>query len=156
MRGYTHLAFALAAASSIQVLAHRSALSLEVAVAGISALLPDIDHPDSLLGRKIKPISWLINKLLGHRTITHSLDFAIGLCVVVLLSSNFSYWAWMFVLGYMSHLILDSLTLSGIKLSMLRQNSTIGFKLVKTGGVEDTAIFIVCLLILSFLITKHA
>ncbi|ADQ45575.1 membrane-bound metal-dependent hydrolase [Caldicellulosiruptor kronotskyensis 2002] len=151
MRGYTHLAFALAAASSIQVLTHKDVLSLPVMVAGISALLPDIDHTDSLLGRKIKPISWLINKLLGHRTITHSLDFAIGLCVIILLTSKFSYWAWMFALGYITHLLLDSLTRTGIKLSMLRQNSTIGFKLVKTGGVVDTAIFIVCLLILSFL-----
>jgi inner membrane protein len=155
MRGYTHLAFALAAASSIETLQHRNIITLPVAVAGISALLPDIDHPESLLGRKIKPISWLINKLLGHRTITHSLDFAIGLCIVVLLSSNFAYWAWMFALGYISHLLLDSLTLSGIKLSIFRQDSTIGFRLVKTGGVLDTAIFIACLLILSFLITKH-
>lgn len=155
MRGYTHLAFALATASSIEILAHRNPLSLPVAVAGISALLPDIDHPDSLLGRKIKPISWLINKLLGHRTITHSLDFAIGLCIVVLLSSNFAYWAWMFVLGYISHLLLDSLTRTGIKLSMFQQNSTIGIKLVRTGGVVDTLIFLASLLVLSFLVTKH-
>lgn len=156
MRGYTHLAFALAAASSIQVLTHKDVLSLPVMVAGISALLPDIDHTDSLLGRKIKPISWLINKLFGHRTITHSLDFAIGLCIVVLLSSSFGYWAWMFVLGYMTHLLLDSLTKTGIKLSMFRHDSTIGFRVVKTGGIVDTAVFIVSLLILSFLITKHA
>lgn len=155
MRGYTHLAFAFAAASSIQVLTHKDVLSLPVAVAGISALLPDIDHPESLLGRKIKPISWLINKLLGHRTITHSLDFALGLCLVVLLSSNFSYWAWMFVLGYISHLLLDSLTRTGIKLSMFQQNSTIGIKLVRTSGVVDTLIFLASLLVLSFLVTKH-
>lgn len=154
MRGYTHLAFALVAASSIEVLAHRSAVALPVAVAGISALLPDIDHPESLLGRRIKPVSWLINKLFGHRTITHSLDFAIGLCIVVLLSSNYNHLAWMFALGYMSHLLLDSLTKTGLKLSMF-QNTTIGFKLVKTGGIVDTAIFIACLLALSFLVLKH-
>lgn len=154
MRGYTHLAFALAVASSIEVFHHKNITTLPVAVAGISALLPDIDHPESLLGRKIKPISWLVNKLFGHRTITHSLDFAVGLCLVVLLSSNFAYWAWMFALGYLSHLLLDSLTFSGIKLSMFRQK-TIGFRIVKTGGIVDTAIFIACLLILSFLITKH-
>jgi len=156
MRGYTHLAFALAAASGIEVLTHRDVISLPAAIAGISALLPDIDQPESLLGRKVKPISWLINRLFGHRTITHSLDFAVGLCIVVLLSSNFACWAWMFVLGYISHLLLDSLTLSGIKLSIFQQDSTIGFRVVKTGGVVDTAIFIVCLLILSFLVTKHA
>ncbi|ADQ41563.1 membrane-bound metal-dependent hydrolase [Caldicellulosiruptor acetigenus I77R1B] len=156
MRGYTHLAFALAVASSIETLQHRNIITLPVAVAGISALMPDIDHPDSMIGRKVKPVSWFINKLPGHRTITHSLDFAVGLCPVVLLSSNFSYWAWMFALGYVSHLLLDSLTLNGIKLSIFRQDSTIGFRLVRTGGVVDTAIFIACLLILSFLITKHA
>lgn len=100
MRGYTHLAFALAVASGIETLQHRNIITLPLLLAGISALLPDIDHPESLLGSKIKPISWLINKLLGHRTITHGLDFAVGLCLVVLLSSNFSYWAWMFALGY--------------------------------------------------------
>lgn len=155
MRGYTHLAFALAVASGIEVLTHRDVISLPAAIAGISALLPDIDHPDSQLGRKIKPVSWLINRLLGHRTITHNLDFASGLCIVVLLSSNFAYWAWMFVLGYISHLLLDSLTRTGIKLSMFQQNSTIGIKLVRTGGVVDTLIFLASLLVLSFLVTKH-
>ena len=37
----------------------------------LGSLMPDIDHPRSLLGRSFFPISKVINRRFGHRTITH-------------------------------------------------------------------------------------
>src|SRR5690606_11923332 len=47
-----------------------------------------------------------------HRTITHSLFMVIYLGMTVHLISP--EWMWVFVAGYLSHLIADALTVSGI------------------------------------------
>lgn len=75
----------------------------------------DIDYFDFMIGRKVKLVLWFINKLFGYRIIIYSFDFVVGFCLVVFLSLNFSYWVWMFVLGYVFYLLLDSLIFNGIK-----------------------------------------
>ena len=42
------------------------------------ALLPDTDTPKSLIGSLLRPISRLLERRIGHRTVTHSL-LALGL-----------------------------------------------------------------------------
>lgn len=81
------------------------------------AWLPDIDHPQSSVGRRFWPLSWLISKIFGHRGITHS---AIGASLVLygayyLLNGHFVVWLGL-ALGYVSHLIGDMLTVSGCPL----------------------------------------
>ena len=39
----------------------------------VGGLLPDIDHPDSKIGKMISPLSDFIISVVGHRTLTHSL-----------------------------------------------------------------------------------
>ncbi|MGL5330899.1 MAG: metal-dependent hydrolase [Peptostreptococcaceae bacterium] len=48
---------------------------LSIAATSLGSLLPDIDTPHSFLGRRIFPISWLINKVFHHRGIFHSIIF---------------------------------------------------------------------------------
>ncbi|MBT9252174.1 MAG: metal-dependent hydrolase [Brockia lithotrophica] len=43
------------------------------AAAGFAALLPDIDHPDSILGSRVRVASHIFQKVFGHRSFTHSL-----------------------------------------------------------------------------------
>ncbi len=38
---------------------------------GIGAVLPDIDEPNSSIGRRTLFISYFLNKMLGHRGLTH-------------------------------------------------------------------------------------
>nr|WP_082044038.1 metal-dependent hydrolase [Aeromonas sp. L_1B5_3] len=45
--------------------------SIPIALA--SALLPDLDHPKSLLGQQLPWISKPLSRLFGHRGFTHSL-----------------------------------------------------------------------------------
>jgi len=54
-----------------------------------AALLPDIDHPTSTLGRRIYPISKLISSIFGHRGLTHSL---IALFGVIYLLNHLDVW----------------------------------------------------------------
>ncbi|MEA5083734.1 MAG: metal-dependent hydrolase [Lachnospiraceae bacterium] len=71
----------------------------------IGGLLPDIDHPKSKFGRKIKPVSTIIFAMFGHRTFTHGLLFtAIIGCIVSVL--NVSMGTGLMV-GMISHIILD-------------------------------------------------
>jgi inner membrane protein len=105
-----------------------SALALPVALALVvlGSLLPDLDHDDGQLANArilgvplLKPLSWLIGALFGHRGATHS-ALALG-GLIALGELPFLPWAWAnlgFLLGwgYAFHLLADALTKSGIPL----------------------------------------
>lgn len=85
-----------------------------------ACLIPDVDHPQSWLGRKIKFISIPISRFFGHRSITHSI-FAIFLCIYLLNNSYLIMFCpydmlQAFIIGYISHIIADCLTPSGVPL----------------------------------------
>lgn len=105
-----------------------------IIVSACGGLIPDIDHPDSLLGRKIPIIPELLNVLFGHRTFTHSL---LGLAVTtIFLFSNDSLWGKAWAVGYGSHLLLDLLTTSGVPL-FWPVGKNFRFSLTTTGGFLD-------------------
>lgn len=88
-----------------------------LAVAAASALMPDVDHPKSWVGRRVRPLSTVLAGLLGHRGATHSLVAVIG-CVWLLASHGLprgvvAPWA----VGYLSHLAADMLTPGGLRLA---------------------------------------
>lgn len=114
-----------------------------VAVAGIGALLPDMDMPHAhaakLLGPVTKGIAWLINKLSiivfeatktgkdrqgrypGHRLLTHTALWGFlmgGGTLAGVLATPASAWAWWAALavmtGHFAHLWGDAITLGGI------------------------------------------
>lgn len=96
-----------------------------VASSYIGAFFPDIDQPNSTVGRKVKPISILINKLFGHRGLLHFPLF-------VALMIGTMYWCNQFIpeyaryiyklaciglcSGYVSHIILDMFNPAGVRL----------------------------------------
>jgi inner membrane protein len=93
----------------------------------IGTLLPDIDTPKSLLGHKIKPISSLINFFAGHRKMLHSLlGFFLFMFIALAISLITENIAFAFMLGYVSHLFLDSLTPQGVYLFYPLKNRTHG------------------------------
>ncbi|WP_369311476.1 metal-dependent hydrolase [Providencia rettgeri] len=119
-----HLLFSVASL----IMAHKLQVTPELAqgdwlhlVPGalLGALLPDIDHPSSLPGRLLRIFSLPISKLCGHRGFTHSL-----LAWLLLMLSCYQWippqWSiptdliQAFLLGYLSHLIADMLTPSGV------------------------------------------
>lgn len=94
------------------------AVSLDVMagflVVMLGAILPDIDHPESTVGRRVKVISYPIRLIFGHRGITHSL-FAVVLMMWLAVTVDNIWISWL-ALGYLLHLVGDYLTDSGIPL----------------------------------------
>jgi len=105
MKGYTHLAIGLGAG----LIMKDTLGTWGVIMTGLGSLLPDLDHPGSMLGRRIFGISALG---LKHRGWMHSL---VGLIVF---ASLFMVIDPKFVpgitLGYFLHLLADTLNPAGI------------------------------------------
>lgn len=115
----------------------------------ISALLPDIDIPNSKIGQKIKPISWFFNFMFGHRKIFHSLLFSfLFFMLLIILFENYIGAA--FFLGYCVHLVVDGITVRGIKPFY----PLFSFELsgpLKSGGTMDYFLFFLIILSIIFL-----
>lgn len=90
---------------------------LLIGVCVFASLLPDIDHPSTIIGRVIPFLSRWINERYGHRTITHSLLFVLVSTVVVSFINSFLLidgLVLVFFLGIFSHVLFDMMTVSGV------------------------------------------
>jgi inner membrane protein len=80
-----------------------------------AALLPDIDHPNSKISKKLFLISWILNFFLRHRGLTHSF-ICLGL---ILFGTTFFHSheiTYGILIGYGSHLLGDMSTTMGVPL----------------------------------------
>ncbi len=85
----------------------------------LTCLLPDIDHPKSFLGQRLKWISKPIARAFGHRGFTHSLLAVFALLATFYLKVPESWFIPAdalqgMVLGYLSHILADMLTPAGV------------------------------------------
>jgi inner membrane protein len=112
---------------------------LAIALSMAGALLPDIDHPSSWVGRRLSLISRPLAATMGHRGITHSF-------VAVIAGLVFLHWEGIrrasvdpLVVGYLSHLAADLLTTSGLRLAWpLAKRQAIG--ICRTGSFAEAVI----------------
>ena len=87
----------------------------------IGAVLPDIDHTRSWIGKFFYPLANWIDKRFGHRTVTHCLIFLISVTLICRLlehcfnSGNSTFTVILFF-SVLSHLLLDMATLHGVPL----------------------------------------
>ncbi|HHK8018407.1 metal-dependent hydrolase [Serratia marcescens] len=87
----------------------------------LTSLLPDIDHPKSVLGQRLRWIALPIARAFGHRGFTHSLLAIAGGMALFQLDVPRS---WpipadalhAMIIGYFSHLLADMLTPAGVPL----------------------------------------
>ena len=134
----THIVFSLAV---YFLLTHF--LNMPVFVLGFilfSTAFVDIDIKNSKFGNRwyFRPLQWITK----HRGFLHSLFFALLLSLVV---GSINLWAGFgFFVGYVSHLFLDCLTKSGIKLFWPFNYKIKGF--VKSGSIIEDVIFVLLLL----------
>jgi inner membrane protein len=94
----------------------------------LGALMPDIDWYKSILGKILFPISFIIYKIFGHRTITHSFlglllfNILLKYIITILIKTQYlnytitSYAHIHFSIGYLTHLFSDMLTYKGVPL----------------------------------------
>lgn len=107
--------------------------ALALAVTG--SLLPDIDHPGSWAGRKFKVVSVPLSALIGHRGLTHS-AIAVLACLGLLVALGGTWAPAPVVVGYLSHLLADSLTPSGVPL-LWPNPRRFTLNLCRTGSVTE-------------------
>jgi len=83
----------------------------------IASTLPDIDTAASYPGRLVPPASKFLERRFGHRTLTHSVAFIVGLALLLLPVKLVSADLFVCILaGYSSHPFLDTMTVHGVKL----------------------------------------
>ncbi|MBW3020557.1 metal-dependent hydrolase, partial [Candidatus Woesearchaeota archaeon] len=110
----------------------------------IGSFSPDIDHPKSKVGQWFKPIGWLFE----HRGFFHSIFPIIFLIIL----SNINPLFVPFMIGYLSHILIDMTTKQGILFVHPFINIRIsGF--IRTGSFLETIIFLVITLTNLILIT---
>lgn len=118
MRGTTHLTAGLwtglvvAQTHSLDGVSTWWVLQLSM----VGSLLPDIDHPQSIIGRRL-PVSWAFGK---HRTFTHSIVFVFmllfGLQKIAPIYHLSDVHIYALMAGYISHIVLDMMTPHGVAL----------------------------------------
>ena len=120
----------------------------------IGSLIPDIDNPKSTFGSKTFFTSNIINKMFGHRGITHApiilLIFSVGLLFVLNSFHMESYIPILYgyTIGYISHLLLDALTKAGIPLFYPISKKRFHLLNIKSGGIAERLIVVGIILLL--------
>ncbi|MGE6487536.1 metal-dependent hydrolase [Paenisporosarcina sp. NPDC076898] len=140
MTGKTHIIGGLTASLAYAQFTSYDPVLL-VGAGVIGALLPDICHGGSKIGRTFPLISKLINVIFGHRSFTHSLLFL--LIISLLLKSFVTNEAVTegILIGMVSHLVLDMMTRNGIKL-LFPFKIRVRFPLTtRTGGTVESLVF---------------
>ena len=136
----SHVVVGLAAWIAAAPLLHLSPVDpayLGLAVAG--SLLPDVDHPNSWIGRRSRPVSTAIAAALGHRGLTHSAVAVAGLVALLLHAGCRQAEVSALAVGYLSHLGADMLTPRGLRLAWPLKK-TWGLPLCRTGSPMEGVI----------------
>lgn len=153
-----HIPFAMACWWLYAIATRQPIEASTTMTAAVGGLLPDLDHPESALGRRIPVISVPLSALVGHRGMTHSL-LAVTVLLIALVAvttasalpfnsgtlsvlpggafNNFSQLVPALIIGYLSHILGDSMTPSGVPLFWPRKR-TYSFRLFKTWSWQET------------------
>jgi len=111
MLGRTHLLFSLFLSLLFLNVFFVKQSIFFVAIFVLGSIIPDIDESSSIIGRKLKFVSWFFS----HRGFFHSIFSAIIFSSLVLFLFGL-YYSLVFLTGFISHLFLDSLTKNGVSL----------------------------------------
>lgn len=149
MTGKTHMAIGTAVTAGILIQADaKSAVLMIGAMAGsmVGSLFPDIDTPQSTIGRKCLPVSVILNHMLGHRGVLHSPFFAGAagvmcyLLAVKIPVALITFFLQGMMIGWVMHLAADFLTKQGLPIFYPLSKKHYGIGIVTTGGILDYAV----------------
>jgi inner membrane protein len=150
MKGTTHILGGIAAAvvieSQFDILIQEPLIYYSAAVAG--ALIPDICHPKSMIGRRLPIFSRAFSRIFGHRSFSHSLLFMV-LLFIITEQFHFAGAASIqagLLIGVASHILLDGMTAQGVKLLYPIKMNIRTPLYVRTGSKIGESIVIVLLI----------
>ena len=156
MMAPTHIAFGVFSVTGLfslfSISLHRDLPALGATILG--SVLPDIDSPKSSVGRLLPFVAVPIERRWGHRTVTHCLLMvgALGaVCLPLCFWQPTLYAA--LLMGYLSHLVADCATKSGVPLFYPQPSSCVlpgnSRYRVRTGSLAERIVFIVLLFLLA-------
>ncbi|MFG3611383.1 metal-dependent hydrolase [Rummeliibacillus stabekisii] len=145
MTGKTHIIGGIAACLAFGQTSVDSPLLLGTAGA-IGALIPDICHGGSMIGRTFPTLSKLINGLFGHRSFTHSLLFLLIVAWILHIYVTNDAIKMGLLIGMASHFVLDMCTKQGIQL-FFPIKVKVRFPLTTRTGSKIEGAVALCLLI---------
>lgn len=136
-------------------------MSVIVLSSAVGSVLPDIDEPNSIAGRKVWLIAKIIKKVFGHRMITHTPVFVLALAVgFYMIGQNYviqtEYFDWYyfavmgFLVGYISHFVMDSLNPTGIMYLWPLSRQRFSIMKLRTGDKEWIARWIFILITFAY------
>ncbi len=100
----------------------------------IGAILPDIDEPNSYIGRKLPFVSELLKAIgIKHRTYTHSIFFPLIIAAFGFLHPIFFFIGF----GAFMHILEDFITNTGAPLFYPFYKKRVGIRLFDTGSVFE-------------------
>lgn len=147
MMARNHIPFAMSCWWLYAIAAKQPIEAHGTMAAAIGGLLPDLDHPKSALGRRIPFISVPLSAMFGHRGMTHSLLAVVGLVATLVavttmpaytsFGTSFGRLAAPLCIGYLSHLLGDSMTPSGVPVFWPHKR-TYSLNLFKTWSWQET------------------
>ncbi|MDP6641946.1 MAG: metal-dependent hydrolase [Candidatus Nanoarchaeia archaeon] len=106
-----------------------------ISIIVFSSIVADIDKMSSKIGSKVRPLSFLLELLFGHRGLMHTIYVPIAVFIVLSIF-NYQLIGFAFLLGFISHLLIDSLNIKGISfLKPFHKFHISGF--IKTGGILE-------------------
>ena len=146
MRASTHIIFALLLSILFLSIYKNFNPIIFIIITLTFSILPDIDYDKSKIGNN--SLSWLLYHLFGHRQLIHSMLIPIMLFFMFFKFSITI--AFAILLGYTSHLALDSLNKSGLKPLFPLKLHIKGH--IKTNSIVEKMIFIILLIALLYLL----
>ena len=114
MMWFTHIAFALFLSLISLRFISPSSPELFIFLTCVGSILPDIDHPNSIINQKLK-ITKVTAHIFKHRGFFHSV-FPVIIIYTLFASAGWTTVALALSLGYLSHLAIDSFTVKGINI----------------------------------------
>ncbi len=153
MLSHTHAVGGVASVYILQKLGYVHPGVSDYVVVSIAALLPDVDHSSSFLGKRTKIFSFL-----KHRGLTHSI-LGLVLLYYILYALKIYYFPQIgpfinyILIGCGSHIFLDMLTPSGIRL-FYPLKKRVKIPLIKTGSAWENVFMFAMLGLIGYLYFK--
>lgn len=144
MLARTHLLIGLIASLALFKILSISYPVYFVVMVSFFAVFPDVDSFSSKVGKKVKPLAFILNLLFGHRGIMHSMLIPVLACLLFF-SQGYLVTGFAILIGYTSHILADSLTHEGIRPFHPLNFHVRGF--IKTGGIIEQGLFLILVIV---------
>lgn len=152
MTGKTHIMGGIAASAALQYFGGLYPQSLLFfGASAVGAILPDICHSGSKIGRRMPALARAIRFLFGHRTVTHSLLFFVVVGAFLLNMPIPNEISMGILVGIGSHLLLDAATARGIELFWpVHWKTRLPFYTHTGGAIESLFFTAICIFTIYF------